>query len=163
MEKARLGADHPDYHTLLAALTQVLEGIILGAWLDELGNLSDFAKTKPSAQDLLLQAHSILNRCACPLENWQKGSKDKDAPIPPYSGALDPLDDIAHQNTLLLTRDLLYVIELTSAISEGDFGRVEDLLPVLARIFRGAGSNNYYMEILHFLTNLKYIWTPKFA
>ena len=163
MEKARLGADHPDYHTLLAALTQVLEGIILGAWLDELGNLGDFAKTKPSAQDLLLRAHSILNRCACPLENWRKGSKDKDAPIPPYPGALDPLDDIAHQNTLLLTRDLLYVIELTSAISEGDFGRVEDLLPVLARIFRGAGSNNYCMEILHFLANLKYIWTPKFA
>ena len=53
MEKARLGADHPDYHTLLAALTQVLEGVILAAWLDELGNLADFAKTNPSAQDLL--------------------------------------------------------------------------------------------------------------
>jgi hypothetical protein len=163
MEKARLGADHPDYHTLLAALTQVLEGIILGAWLDELGDLAEFAKTNPSAQDLLLRAQSILNRSACPLGNWQKGSKAKDPPIPPYAGALDPLHDIAHQNTLLITRDLLYMIELTSAISEGDFGRVEDLLPVLAKIFRGAGSNNYCVEILHFLANLKHIWTPKFA
>ena len=163
MEKARLGADHPDYHTLLAALTQVLEGIILGAWLDELGDLSGFAKTNPSAEDLLLRAQSILNRCTCPLESWRKGSKAKDALVAPYPGAPDPLKDIAHQNILLLTRDLLYVIELTSAISEGDFGCVEDLLPVLAKIFRGAGSNNYCMEILHFLANLKHIWTPKFA
>jgi hypothetical protein len=162
-EKARLGADHPDYHTLLAALTQILEGIILGAWLDELGDLADFAKTNPSAQDLLLRAQNILNRSTCPLETWRKGSKAKDPTIAPHPGAPDPLDDIAHQNTLLLTRDLLYMIELTSAISDGDFGRVEDLLPVLAKIFRGGGSNNYCMEILHFLANLKYIWTPKFA
>ena len=163
MEKVRLGTDHPDYHSLLAALTQVLEGIILGAWLDELGNLADFAKTAPSAQDLLRRAECILNRSTCPLEAWRKGSKAKDPLMPPYPGALDPLGDVAHQNSLLLTRDLLYMVELTSAISEGDFGRVEDLLPVLAKIFRGAGSNNYCMEILHFLANLKYIWTPKFA
>jgi hypothetical protein len=161
MEKARLGADHPDYHTLMVALKQVLESVILGAWLNELGDLAGFAKTNPSAENLLCQAQGILNRSTCPLENWQKGSKAKDLAIPPYPGALDPLEDIAHQNLLLLTRDLLYMVELTSAISEGDFGRVEDLLPVLAKIFRGAGSNNYCTEILHFLTNLKHIWTPK--
>lgn len=163
MEKARLSGDHPDYHTLLAALTQVLEGIILAAWLDELGDLADFAETNPSAQDLLLRAQSILNRCTCPLESWRKVSKAKDLRAPPFPDALDPLEDIAHQNILLLTRDLLYMRELTSAISEGDFGRVEDLLPTLAKIFRGAGSNNYCVEILHFITNLKHIWTPKFA
>ena len=163
MEKARLGAEHPDYHTLLAALTQILEGVILNAWIDELGDLASFAKTKPSAQDLLFRAQSILNRCTCPLENWRKGPKAKDDPIPLYSGAPDPLNDVAHQNLILLTRDLLYAIELTLAISGGDFGRIEDLLPTLAKMFRGAGSNNYCTEILHFLANLKYIWTPKFA
>ena len=163
MEKARLGAEHPDYHTLLVALTQILEGIILSAWIDELGDLASSAKTKPSAQDLLFRAQSILNRCTCPLENWRKGPKAKGDPIPPYPGAPDPLNDIAHQNIIFLARDLLYVIELTSAISGGDFGRVEDLLPTLAKNFRGAGSNNYCTEILHFLANLKHIWTPKFA
>ena len=157
MEKACLSANHPDYHTLLAALTQVLEGVILTAWLDELRNLADFAKTNPSAQNLLLQAQHILNQCTCPLENWQKGSKAKDPLVPPYLDALDPLNDIAYQNTLLLTCDLLYMIELTLAISEGDFGHVEDLLPILAKIFQGARSNNYCTEILHFITNLKYI------
>jgi hypothetical protein len=47
--------------TLLAALMQILEGVILAAWLDELGNLADFVKTNPSAQDLLLRAQGILN------------------------------------------------------------------------------------------------------
>ena len=99
----------------------------------------------------------------CHSRALSDASFNKDPPIPPYDGALDPLDDISHQNSLLLTRDLLYMVELTSAISEGDFGCVEDLLPTLAKIFQGAGSNNYCMEILHFLANLKYIWTPKFA
>jgi hypothetical protein len=97
------------------------------------------------------------------LKNWQKGPKAKDPLVPPYPEALNPLNDIAHQNTLLLTHDLLYMIELTLAISEGDFGCVEDLLPALAKIFQGAGSNNYCVEILHFIANLKHIWTPKFV
>ncbi|KAF6742704.1 hypothetical protein DFP72DRAFT_794219, partial [Ephemerocybe angulata] len=72
-------------------------------------------------------------------------------------------EDKAHQNTRLLLRDLLYVCELVSAISDGDIGRVEDLFPTLAMMFRGAGSPNYCNEILHFLLNVKHIWTPEFA
>jgi hypothetical protein len=30
-------------------------------------------------------------------------------------------------------------------------------------MFRGAGCNNYCTEILHFILNLKYVWTPAFA
>jgi hypothetical protein len=162
LEKTRLGADHPDYHTLLAALTQILHGIVLNGWQQELGDFEDFAKTSPTAQDLLHRAQNVLLKCTTPIETWRKGEKAKDPLIPPYPNALDPLKDLAHQNILLLTRDLLYVAELTQAISQGDFGRVEDLLLTLAKIFRGAGSNNYCTEILHFLANLKYIWTPEF-
>ncbi|KAH9029726.1 hypothetical protein EDB84DRAFT_1271621 [Lactarius hengduanensis] len=75
----------------------------------------------------------------------------------------DPDKDKAHQNLRLLTRDLLYVAELVRAISDGDIGRVEDFLPQLAMMFRGSGGNNYCTEILHFLSNLKHIWTPEFA
>ena len=75
----------------------------------------------------------------------------------------NPAKDQAYQNLRLLTRDLLYVDELICAISEGDIGRIEDFFPHLTMMFRGAGSNNYCMEILHFILSLKYIWTPKFA
>ena len=71
--------------------------------------------------------------------------------------------DTVHANVVLLTRDLLYVAELISAISAGDFGRIEDILPDLACMFRGAGSNNYSMEILHLLFNIKEVWTPEFV
>ena len=163
MEKTRLGAEHPDYHTLLAALTQILHGVIMNGWRTEVGDLDDFAKTKPTPQSLLRHAENVLTNCATPVETWRKGTKARDPPIPPYPNAINPANDLMHQNILLLTRDILYVMELTQAISQGDFGRVEDLLPTLVKIFRGAGSNNYCSEILHFLVNLKHIWTPEFA
>lgn len=54
-------------------------------------------------------------------------------------------------------------MELFQAVSDGDFGRVEDILPDLACIFRGAGSNKYSTEILYLLFNLKEVWTPEFG
>ncbi|KIK79987.1 hypothetical protein PAXRUDRAFT_159848, partial [Paxillus rubicundulus Ve08.2h10] len=63
----------------------------------------------------------------------------------------------------ILTRDLLYVLELIHAIPDDDFGSVEDILGHLMMIFCGAGSNNYCAEILHFIFNLKRVWTPEFA
>jgi hypothetical protein len=37
------------------------------------------------------------------------------------------------------------------------------MLGHLCMIFHGAGSNNYCSEILHFLFNMKGVWTPEFA
>ncbi|RXW14107.1 hypothetical protein EST38_g11748 [Candolleomyces aberdarensis] len=58
-------------------------------------------------------------------------------------------------------RDVLYLLELVCAVKSGDFGRVEDILPHLAMIYRGAGSNNYCAETLYMIQNLKYIWSPE--
>ena len=55
------------------------------------------------------------------------------------------------------------MVELVHAVSDGDFGRIEDILPDLACIFHGAGSNNYVTEILHLLFNIKEVWTPEFV
>jgi hypothetical protein len=79
------------------------------------------------------------------------------------SSSANPEIDTVHANTVVLTRDLLYVTELLHAVSSGDFGRIEDILPDLACMFRGAGSNNYSMEILHLLFNIKEVWTTEFA
>lgn len=75
----------------------------------------------------------------------------------------NPYSDIAHRNFRLFARDILLSKELVSATSAGDFGRIEDLLGVLAMIFRGAGSNKYCYENLHLIHNLKNVWTSKFA
>ena len=184
MEKTRLGGDHPDYHTLLSSLTQILEGILLNAWSQESGHrdLAGFAATEPQAEDLLRMAGDILRKHAMPMETVTPdsfgdgedsdfGSSDSVCEADHLTGGLsagsiselDPERDKAHQNLRLLCRDILYVTELVSAISDGDIGRVEDILPTLAKMFRGAGGNNYCTEILHFLHNLKHVWTPEFA
>ncbi|KAK7016044.1 hypothetical protein R3P38DRAFT_2542966, partial [Favolaschia claudopus] len=143
LEKTRLGGKHPDYHTLMAALMQILDGLLPDAWRIECGRatLSEFAQTKPSPEQLLAIADNILCNHATPERN-------------PSSSPVDNL----RENTRRLVHDLLYVAEVTRAISDCDFGRVEDLLGNLAMIFRGAGSKNYCTEILHFIHNLKYVW-----
>lgn len=190
LDKVRLGAEHPDYHTLLTALTQVLEGLILNAWRKECGfpNLEEFLKSNPSPEQILEIARTIIKKYATPDEptpptekprkprntsntdmptnpkeqdsdssDGSESDLDDDAPATPRSG------DTINENIVRLTRDLLYVVELVRAVSDGDFGRVEDILPDLACIFRGAGSNNYSTEILHLLFNLKEVWTPEFG
>jgi hypothetical protein len=161
LEKVRLGADRPDYHTLLAALMQILHGFILNAWRAEIhiqfgGSLHDFAKSNPSAQEILASAREIVKKYATPIE-VAKPIKKRASEIEDDQG------DTVNENVKLLTRDLLYVAELVDAIASGDFGRIEDILPDIACIFRGAGSNNYSTEILHFLHNIKEVWTPQFA
>jgi hypothetical protein len=166
LEKTRLGGEHPDYHTLLSALSQILHSLILNAWRSECSysSLCRFAKTEPMPGDLLDYAHWIIDKYTCPepvFEHMNPRAPPKD----PVSGVESPkpVTDIVHNNVALLTRDLLYVAELVDAISTGDFGQVEDILPALACMFRGSGSNNYSMEILHFLFNIKEVWTPAFA
>ena len=75
----------------------------------------------------------------------------------------DKQSDRICRRIALLLRDLLYVWELGVAISDGDWGRIEDILCPLAKLFRGAGSTNYCTEILHFIHQLKKIWPFTFG
>ena len=147
----------------MAALTQILHGIILNAWRKECGypSLSSFAKSDPSAAELLALAEIILLEHACPISEGNF-TKNKDTSEDSQAQP-NPDDDIARQNILLLTHVLLNVIEIIKAIATGDIGRVEDMLGNLAMMFRGAGSNNYSGEILHWLHNMKKVWGTEFA
>jgi len=192
LEKTRLANDKPDYHTLLAALMQVLYGVLLEAWRCNCGfsTLDGLAASKPSPEALLDIAEKILSHYT-PMDEHPKpkgsghaneaefsdaGSDDSDVSNdlePPSAGSSiprsnnpdsqDPLDDPAHQNIRILLWDLLYVAELVRAISDGDWGRIEDILGQLTMMFRGAGSNNYSTELLHFVRNIKMVWGDDFA
>ncbi|KAJ7118608.1 hypothetical protein C8R43DRAFT_901260, partial [Mycena crocata] len=63
LEKARLGNDQPDYHTFLAALTQILDGLLLSTWRRECGSpsLQAFTESKPTAKQLCIVSERILN------------------------------------------------------------------------------------------------------
>ena len=72
LEKTRLGGEHPDYHTLLSALTQILEGLILNAWHNECGHetLEEFATMHPTPNQLLQCAHKIADKYSIPKATW---------------------------------------------------------------------------------------------
>jgi hypothetical protein len=199
LEKTRLANDKPDYHTLLAALMQILHGVLLAAWRQECGfeTLDAFAASDPTPDALLDIADRILLNYATPMDeipppfpplkttvpenisdsDTDLNCADRQSPSPELSpepsgdgsessetpNSCDPQDDCAHRNIHILIRDLLYVAELVRAISDGDWGRIEDILGQLTMMFRGAGSNNYSTELLHFLHNLKMVWGEDFA
>ncbi|KAJ7356524.1 hypothetical protein DFH08DRAFT_921976 [Mycena albidolilacea] len=178
MEKVRLGNEQPNYHTLLAALMQILDGLLLNAWLQECGfaSLQLFAESKPSPEKLREIAARILTEHATPIPSRSvpsaepkkpptsdaESSNTEDEPEQPPQSA-QPSDDIPHQNLRILARDLLFIAAVIRAISDGDIGCVEVMLPHLAMMFRSSGCNKYCTEILHFIHNLKHVWTPELA
>ncbi|KAN0128819.1 hypothetical protein V8E53_013406 [Lactarius tabidus] len=166
LEKAHLGGEHPDYHTLLSAMKQILHGLILNTWQAECGHpsLQDFASANPSPEDLIQCAHKIIKKYTVP----QPGTNHINKKAPPKdletrTAMPTQASDAVHNNTALLTQDLLYLMELVDATASGDFGWIEDVLPSIACMFCGSGSNDYLTKILHFLFNLKEVWTPVFV
>jgi hypothetical protein len=132
----------------------VLSGNILTYWKSETGrSLPEFAATKPSATQLLKHAQNLY-------DTWVSNTVLRRASGTP--GEEGTGDDV-QQNTILLNRDFLLFFELSSAISSGDFGHVEILMGTLTMMFAGAGCKNYTTELLHFMQNLKHVWTAKFA
>ncbi|KAF8545684.1 hypothetical protein OG21DRAFT_1428847, partial [Imleria badia] len=80
LDRTRLGYEHPDYHTLISTLFQILRGVILNAWKVECGHssLAAFALSNPSVDKLLQVADKIIRLHASPPESHQKsdpGSK----------------------------------------------------------------------------------------
>ncbi|KAF9002367.1 hypothetical protein BDQ17DRAFT_1409640 [Cyathus striatus] len=170
LEKTRLSGQKPDYHTLYIALTQILEGIVLSAWkkicAEEGSTLEEYTSSTPTSEDLHNKAGIVLENYLTPLppvyaaqevNDDNANSSHKASNVPSFVSCGDqddPSRDKAHQNLHLLMRDTLYILELVSAVKDGDIGRVEVILPHLAMIYRGAGSNKYCVETLFLIQNL---------
>jgi hypothetical protein len=140
--------EKPDYHTLCSFTSQVYFGHVLLFWETITGtSTADLAKSKPSASTLHNYAVQIIDKyiSAAALDHTQGAA------------------GIVLRNLILLIRDLLTFYDLGLAISSGDFGRVEILLGILTMMFTGAGCKNYTSEFLHFIQNLKKVWTPAIA
>lgn len=150
---SQVNCPRPDYFTLKAFYSDILDGNILRAWEIKTGytNLEDYARTNPSADDLKKTAADILTEFAS-----ERGLAICTGPGPNET-------DTCLRNAILLNRDLLLYREVDKAISSGDFGRLEILLGTLARFFNGCGGKNYSMEILHLIQNLSISWPPEFA
>jgi hypothetical protein len=126
MQKAQLGTQHPDYHTLLSVMKQILDGLILDAWHLVCGftSLAKFAKSKPTPDNLFSFTSNILLNHTTPLPS----------PVDETKQHCNPSKDTVNQNIWLMFHDFLHTIEVVQAISDGDWGRVKDMLPNLAKV-----------------------------
>ncbi|KAG9083064.1 hypothetical protein FRC07_014027 [Ceratobasidium sp. 392] len=68
----------------------------------------------------------------------------------------EKLGDVALGNAILLMRDAFWYLEFATAITEGDIGRVFEIMKVLRFSFWGGGSNNYGNELLEVACNYFY-------
>lgn len=145
----RVSCERPDFYTLQSFFYDVLFGNILSCWAKKTGfeDLNEYAKTNPSFEDLKSIAQDIYFEYASD-EGLEK---------------CKAVNDNLLYNVILLNRDLLTVYEFDSAISSGDFGRLELQLGNLARMFNGAGAKNYALELLHLIQNLVMAWPEEFA
>ena len=163
LDRKRLSSSQPDFHTLRSSLFQILEGLLLTCWNVESNkrgylSLTSFAASQPSPDKLREIATDIVSLYANP--------DDGSPPLPPHTKKTsdkEPKTTSRSRNVMLLICDLLYVQELSDAISSGDWGRIEDILGTLAIMFKGAGANNYCTEVLHLIRNLKVVWTLEFG
>ncbi|KAF9516884.1 hypothetical protein BS47DRAFT_1271950, partial [Hydnum rufescens UP504] len=71
------------------------------------------------------------------------------------------VDEVFHQAVLFNCDASLYV-EMKTAGKVSDWGRIEDILPLLICCFRGGSSKNYAGDLLHLLQNLRHSWPEAF-
>ena len=163
LDRKRLSSPQPDFHTLCSSLFQILDGLLLVCWSVESikrghPDFASFGASQPSLDELREIATDIISLYGKPDDaSPPPPPRKKDAPKQKEKPAS------RFRNITTLIRDLLYVQELSDAISSGDWGRIEDILGTLAMMFKGAGANNYCTEILHLIRNLKVVWTPEFG
>ncbi|KAF8984189.1 hypothetical protein BDQ17DRAFT_1437125 [Cyathus striatus] len=123
LEKTHLGGQKPDYHTLYATLTQILEGVVLSAWkkicTEDGSTIEIYAKSKPAPEDLHNKAGVLLEEYLMPLPSLFSAGQNTDdtdnsdtfvlssgnTAVPPpivCEGQVDPLKDKVHWNLCLL-------------------------------------------------------------
>jgi len=120
---------------------QVLDGLIMDAWRCTSGfpSLGEFARSKPTPEQP--PEAWVYNR-------WQFCKPWTNGP------AGQSTDDCIHQNTrLTASGPSVRCCSIRAHLQQWLSGELEILLVPLTMIFRGAGSNNYCMEILHLILN----------
>ncbi|GJJ69365.1 hypothetical protein EMPS_01711 [Entomortierella parvispora] len=144
LEKKRISPDKSSFHDLDEFLRHVFDAIVLLIWEIKLKSEEELS-SKSSGQ----MPHSSMD------------VMDKvDGIIGQYLTATG-LGGMANQqsvNAALFIRDMLFYIELGSAIKAGDIGRILEMIRWLTLTFQAGGNRNYANELLRLHCGLFYSW-----
>lgn len=76
-------------------------------------------------------------------------------------GASGAIRDVALENAILFTRDMLVYRELQSSCKQGDPGRLIPTIKYFTILFQGTKQFNYARETIHLVACLERIWDDK--
>jgi len=162
VNKSHLALARPqDHDAAVSALETILEASFLDCWRINCGydSVAAYAASDPKPEEVLALAKKIVIKHAKRVIPKEPECFPDDSQ---YSDELSDQehDDQVYQNQRLLLRDAIYVVLLKRAISDADFGRIEDFLGVIAVGLLGGGLQDTCFEIMHFLYD---VWSEQFA
>ncbi|ESK87436.1 hypothetical protein Moror_11656 [Moniliophthora roreri MCA 2997] len=187
MDKKRLENDKPNHYTLESACEQILNGLILDAWMKECGkSLEEYAKEKPDLEKLYQLVGKILEEYATPLPEIKKLQKKETTrntknlrKTAVLVKALLGDDSNTPGNTLAtsspssppplppplnpLDPEADVICQNTRLLFQNLLYAHELKISTSSAIFHGCGSNKYVLEILYYLNNLLQIWPKAFG
>lgn len=144
--RKRVSLDKPDFHAVDELLRHTFDAMVLTVFQEVLAteNLEKFVKghSRRTVSERTMAALTTI------MERY-------------FDASLDEFNGTASQNASLFLRDMLFYIELCSAIKAGDVGRIKEVLKWITVIFQCGMTRNYANEILHLHCGLSYSWSTK--
>ncbi|KAG7085430.1 hypothetical protein E1B28_002991 [Marasmius oreades] len=139
------------HHHLNEALHHIMEAHVLDCWLTEakVTHLSDLRSCSPADLKALALQIRETHASSHALDGINAQPKSK-------------RDEVKYHFTMFLRDIMLYLI-LCHAMSSGDIGMLEKLLPIFLPRFLGAGHGNYATECIELLQGLNREWPHEVA
>ncbi|KAH9474970.1 hypothetical protein JR316_0012069 [Psilocybe cubensis] len=146
---SKLQTKGPFHHDLQETLYEVAEAHFLEDWLEvtKARNIAELRNYTPL--ELVTHAkHILVHRASSQALNAMEHRKEEDR-------------DEQLQQIIMWNCDILQYIILDHAISSGDVGLIEHMLPYLFFQFHGGGNGKYATEIIELLQGLHREWPPE--
>lgn len=158
------------FHDLDELIQHAVEARILACWMKKVGltETSDLGEWDPRPQEIRRIAEEIVREFAS-LEALPHGELPKKPSTsepnepPPDSEDSEGSQRTIFENGVRCLRDGLIYCLLRSSIRTGDVGTIEDLIPLLAIMFKGGNHPKYTTVMLETLQQLKYEYPPELA
>lgn len=164
------------FHDLDELIHHTVEARVLACWMRKAGlvDINDFKEWDPSPRQIQNLAHEIVRDFAS-LEALPHAalpktpSTDVDAAQDEQPGPPSEEEDFAANQRILFENGVRYLRDglvyclLRKSVRIGDVGTIEDLLPLLAIMYKGGNHPRYMMVMLETMQQLKYEYPPEMA
>jgi hypothetical protein len=155
LRRKRLGKDSTDYHAADELLKHTFDAMIRRVWQVELGtdDFDDYASKK--TPDYRLRAVMLLKSEKI-REKYLTNSDELKQRF-----TTDANCNYASVNAALFIRDMIFYLELCTAIKFGDVGRIMEALQPINVMFQAGYTKNYAIELMRIMYGIRHGWSSE--